>query len=232
MNENTSCLHSVYSGLSGLVIFLARNFYFGDTVDTCRLTPFHGLITFFWGLVYIQFWAREEHKLAYNWGTSSREGLAGRDISAFTFRHEFKGELRKSEVTGQMEKYYPANIRRLKFVASGLITLVSLAGAFAVMILSLNAQGYIKHRHKGKFGEELDHQFHYPMFAALAEEGGIFDANSNYCSIIPVILHVALVMLMNLAYRRLAEILTDWESEYHHSIDVLFPFVYTPYNHY
>ena len=214
-NTNASCVHNssfhfcCYRGLSGLFIYLARIFYFGDTVDTCRLTPFHGIITFFWALAFIQFWAREENKLAHNWGMSTLEGVLDSEI-----RHDFKGELRKSQVTGQMEKYYPANIRRLKYAVSAVITMALLILAFSAMILSLNAQGFIKHQHKHHGHEEdCDHPFHIPWFASLAEEGAIFDSKSTFCSYIPVILHVALVLTMNTLYRRLAKILTEWESK-------------------
>ena len=145
---------------------------------------------------------------------STLEGAIDSEILAFTTRHEFKGELRKSQVTGQMEKYYPANIRRLKYAASAVITMALLAVAFAAMILSLNAQGFIKHQHKHLGHEEdCDHPFHVPWFASLAEEGAIFDSKSTFCSYIPVVLHVALVLTMNTFYRKLEEILTEWESK-------------------
>ena len=199
--------------MSGLIIYLLRHFYFGDTVDTCRLTPFHGIITFFWGLTFIQLSAREESKLAYNWGTSTLESPVDSETSAFTSRHEFKGELRKSLVTGRMEKHYPSNIRRLKYVVSSLITVVLLAVAFVAMLLSLNAQGFIKHQQKVHHGEDCAHPFHYPWFAALAEKGAMFDSKSRFCCYIPVVLHVTLVLFMNPLYRKLADILTKWESK-------------------
>ena len=203
------------------MIYLLRTFYFGDTIDTCRLTPFHGIITFFSSVIFIQFWAREENKKAYSWGTSSRQQV-DRGISTFTYRHEFRGNLRKSEVTGRVEKYYPANIRRLKYILSGLVTLVLLAVAFLAMILSLNAQGFIKPQQKvlltiSEEEEErfhfLDHPFYFAHVASLAERGGMFDSNSIFRSYIPVILHVILVNLMNSTYRKISAKLTDFESK-------------------
>jgi hypothetical protein len=167
----------------------------------------------FWGLAFIQFWAREESPLVYNWRTSTLEAPLDSEMSAFTSRHEFSGELRKSLVTGQMERYYPANIRRLKYVVSALITMAPLAIAYMTTILSLNAQGFIQHQHKVHYGEKHEHPFHYPWFVMSADEGAIFDSKSTFCGYIPGVLHVALVIFMNSLYRKLAESLTEWESK-------------------
>ncbi len=129
-----------FPGISGLIIFLVRHLYTKETVDTCRLTPFHGLLTFIWSITYIQFWIRREHKLSYDWGTSKLLPLSELEVAALTTRHQFKGEMRKSEVTGQMEKYYPTNLRRLKYFGSALVTLALLTVAFFAMIASLNMQ--------------------------------------------------------------------------------------------
>jgi hypothetical protein len=113
-----------------------------------------------------------------------------------------------------MERYYPANICRLKYVVSALITMALLAMAYMTMILSLNAQGFIQHQHKVHYGEKHEHPFHYPWFAMLADEGAIFDSKSTFsCCYIPGVLHVALVIFMNSLYRKLAESLTEWESK-------------------
>ena len=127
-------------GLMGLITYILRGAYFQDSVDTCRLTPFHGLLTFLWGSVYTKVWRRRESSLAYEWGTFSSDGLAEKEISMFSRRHEFQGELRTSPVSGQKEKYYPDYYRRVKYVGSALVTIVLLFGAFLVMILSLNMQ--------------------------------------------------------------------------------------------
>ncbi len=66
---------------------------------------------------------------------------------------------------------------------------------------------------QAKEGEDSDHPFYFPIFAALAEEGAIFDAKSTYFSYLPVVGHVLLVNLMNTGYRKVAEKLTDWESK-------------------
>ena len=196
-------------GVMGLVVFVVRIFR-GDTVDTCDLTPFHGLGTFLWGVLFLRFWDRQEARLAYDWGTFSSSGY---ERKYFGSRPEFEGELRPSPVTGAMEKFYPASKRRMKYLASAVVTCMLLAGAFFLMILSLNLQGYVRPRDdRGRWSQDTDHPFYYPMLAVLAEEGNVFDAASHWKCFLPVILHVLVVMCMNKLYRRIAEKLTEWEN--------------------
>ena len=207
MNEYTRWL--LVPGCMGLVIFVVRMFR-GDTVDTCDLTPFHGLGTFLWAVLFLRFWDRQEARLAYDWGTFSSTGY---ERKYFGSRPEFEGELRPSPVTGAMEKYYPPAKRRLKYAASAVVTCILLAGAFFVMILSLNLQGYVRPRDdRGRWSQDTEHPFYYPMIATFAEEGNIFDAASHWKCFLPVVLHVMVVMIMNKAYRGVAEKLTEWEN--------------------
>lgn len=202
----------LFPGISGLIIFVLRTTR-GGSIDTDTLTPFHGLLTFVWAICFTQFWSREEARLAYKWGTKTH--TPGKET--FTVRHEFQGIMRVSEVTKMKEKYYSPVKRRMNYFVSALITLILLAGAFLVMILSLNMQGYIKHKHDTKswympVEEECHHPFHFEFFAKLSEKGGIFDASSSVRSTLAVILHVAMVLSMNMGYRTVAEKLTDWEN--------------------
>ncbi len=116
------------------------------------------------------------------------------------------------------EKYYPQHKRRLSYAFSAAVTLMLLAGAFFVMILSLNMQGYIKHKHDTKgwyqqnIKDDCHHPFHFEFFASLSEKGHIFDSQSTIRSTLAVILHVTLVLSMNTGYRRIARALTDLEN--------------------
>jgi len=202
-----------FPGISGLLLYLIRTFYTHDSVDTCALIPFHGLITFIWAIAFIQFWIRHEHDLAYDWGTSKLLPLSDLEESAFSIRHQFKGKMRRSKVTGTMKKYYPSNLRRLKYAWSALITLLLLTGAFFVMIASLNMQGLIQHHNNDAEDEEdNEHPFFFPIFASLSGEGAIFDAKSTFFSYFPVLGHVLLIAKMNSGYRKVAKKLTDWEN--------------------
>ena len=205
---NHFSLWLIFPGLLGLTIYTLR-LYRGDTVDTCDFTPFHGLGTFLWGVLFLRYWEREEARLSYAWGTYG-DTIAKKKYGA---RPEFEGELKPSPVTGALEKYYSPTKRRLKYVVSAAVTSILLAGAGFVMILSLNLQGYVRPRDdRGRWGQDHDHPFYYPMLATFAEEGNIFDAASHWKCFLPVIIHVLVVMTMNKLYRRVAEKLTSWEN--------------------
>jgi len=197
-----------FPGLSGLIINIIRN-YRGHSIDECTLTPFHGLITFIWAIVFLKFWSRKESRLAYSWGTLKSQ-TEGRGTSSM--RHGFKGKTVISKVTGKPAKYYSPVLRRLKYIVSALVTLVLLSAAFFVMILSLNLQGYISEEHDAdRWGDGLVHPFHFPAVAIYAIKGGLFDPVS-YSSYVPIMLHAAGVLLMNTGYSIVAERLTKWEN--------------------
>jgi len=127
-------------GFMGLVTHIVR-WYRGDSLDEDEYTPMYGLFTFVWGVLFLRFWQRHEHRLAYRWGTYS-PSLYDKQKNMAT-RPEFHGELRISPITGNYETYYPTNMRRMKYLVSGLVTIVMLSIAFCMMILSLNMQGFI-----------------------------------------------------------------------------------------
>jgi anoctamin-10 len=170
-----------------------------------------GLITFLWGVLFLRFWQRHEHRLANKWGTYSLSLYERQKY--FAIRPEFCGYLRKSPVTGMIETYYPPIRRRLKYVVSAVASSVLLWLAFAVMILFLNLQGYIRPKSNPKrWNDSNPHPFHVQAFAALAEEGRPFDATSAWRSLIPVVLHVFCIFTLNNIYRVVAGALTAWEN--------------------
>jgi len=191
----------VVPGVVGMVVNLLRT-YCGSTVDTCNLTPFVGLITFCWAVVCNRCWERREAELAYNWGTFS---LTDGDRRSLGMRHGFKGKMQRSPITGRMERFYPSSKRRMKYVASTMITLFLLACACVVLVISMNLQGYVSRGEEG-------HPLYFPFFAQLAEEGGIFDAKSTWRGFLPVILRAIVVVNMNQRYSQIAEKLTEWEN--------------------
>ncbi|KAL7522355.1 hypothetical protein ACHAWX_007182 [Stephanocyclus meneghinianus] len=197
----------IIPGLFGLVAYIIRKAR-GDTVDNCDITPFVGLATFFWAALCDRCWERRESRLAYLWGTYSS---SYRDRISFGQRPEFVGEMRKSPVTGRMEKFYPYHKRLFKFAVSALVTAVLLAGATFVMVIGMNLQGYISSEDLEQWGDEK-HPLYFPRFAQLAEPGSIFDATSAWKSFIPVILRAIFVMNLNYQYRHIAEKLTEWEN--------------------
>jgi anoctamin-10 len=200
----------VFPGVVG-VLFLTLRWYRNDTVDNDEYTPFYGLITFLWGVLFLRFWQRHEHRLACQWGTESLSAYERQKY--FSIRPDFRGFLRKSPVTGSTETYYPPIRRRLKYLGSAVVTIFMLLVAFTVMILSLNLQGYIHpQKNPRRWDDSNPHPFHVRSLAVFSEEGQPFDAKSAWRSMIPVILHVACIFTLNSIYRVIAGALTAWEN--------------------
>jgi anoctamin-10 len=198
-----------FPGILGLLVYIIRC-YRGDTIDTDEYTPFYGLVTFLWAVLFLRFWERHEHRLAYQWGTFSLSQYERQKF--FAVRPEFRGYLRKSPVTGEVETYYEPLQRRIKYIGSALVTSVMLAVAFSVMILSLNLQGYIRPKsNPTRWTENSPHPFFIADLAFVSEPGQVFDALSLR-GYIPVVGHVICIFSLNLLYRRIAERLTSWEN--------------------
>ena len=126
-------------------------------------------------------------------------------------RPGFRGKMQRSPITGSMERFYPASKRRMKYVVSTIITLFLLSGAAMVMVISMNAQGYVSRADRELWGDR-DHPLYFPFFSQLAEEGAIFDANSWWKCLIPVIIRAIVLTNINQQYSSLAVMLTEWVS--------------------
>jgi hypothetical protein len=198
-------------GIFGLSCFLYR-WYRGDTIDTDEYTPFYGLLCFLWAVLFHRFWERKEHALAYQFGTLELTNLQDDFEQDYSLedrercRPEFHGQMRTSPVTGLPELYYPTNKRKLNYLVSAIVTVIMLALAFFVMILSLNLQGYIKPK-----GDSFE-PFYYPRLASLAGKGQLFDSMHSWKCFIPSIIHAISILALNTLYRKMAKQLTDWEN--------------------
>lgn len=199
----------VFPGIIGLGAFCFR-WYRGDNIMTDEYTPFYGIITFFWSVLFLKFWHRHEVRLSHKWGVLMGEY---EKRMYFAVRPEYYGRLRKSPVTGELETHYPDYKRRIKYVVSALVTIGMLNVAFWTMILSLNMQGYINPKYDPeRWREGQQHPFHWSALSKLAEPGEIFDMQSSWKCYIPVILHVATIYAFNTLYRSVATLLTMWEN--------------------
>jgi len=197
-------------GILGLFVYLLRNFR-GETIEDCDFTPLFGIVAFLWAILCVRFWERKEARLSYQFGTFA---FTTQDRVKFGQRPNFEGKMRLNPVTGMMEKYYPAYKRRIKVAVSAFVTIVLLAGASVIMVISLNVQGYISQEDQERWdpsGEDA-HPLYFPWFASLADEGGIFDTNSYWKSMIPALLRAVAVATMNKQYSKIAEQLSEWEN--------------------
>lgn len=181
--------------LFGVGLFLHRPK--GITVDDSPYLPMYALLMAFWTIIFTKCWRRKEHELALDWGTSDIE-------KGELVRPEFKGILRKSPVSGKMEKYFPAWKRRLRYLISFLLSIPFLMLGVIAMILSLNFNGYIKHK---------ESPIYFARLASFAEPGHIFAADNPYYGwMIPTIGHSIVINILNKLYRTVATYATDIEN--------------------
>lgn len=179
----------------GVALFLHRPK--GITVDDSPYLPAYALLMALWIIVYLKCWRRKEHEIALTWGTSNIE-------KNDAVRPEFHGILRRSPITGNMEKYFPSWKRRIRYLVSFILTLPFLSLGVGAMILSLNLNGYIKHK-------ESPIRFH--SLSQYAEPGGIFAGDSPYYGwMIPTIGHSIVINLISRVYRVVATYSTDIEN--------------------
>jgi len=179
----------------GVALFLHRPK--GITVDDSPYLPAYALLMAFWTIIYTKCWRRKEHELALSWGTSAVE-------KAEVLRPEFCGILRKSPVTGKPEKYFPAWKRRIRYLMSFFLSLPFLALGVIAMTLSLNLNGYIKHK---------ESPIYFASLSRFAQPGHIFAADNPYYGwMIPTIGHSIVINILNKLYRSIATYATDIEN--------------------
>lgn len=200
----------LFPGILGLLVFLFR-IYRKDNIDEDEFTPFYGLVTFVWGVFFLRFWERHENRLAYQWGTYSLSPYERQKF--FSVRPQFRGYLRRSPVTGLVETYYPPLFRRLKYIVSSIATFLLLGVAAVVVMLSLNAQGYIHpDANPKRWDADNPHPFYIHQLAVLSQEGQLFDSNSSWRPLLPVVLQVICIFILNNIYGFIGRSLTDWEN--------------------
>ncbi|CAF1211952.1 unnamed protein product [Rotaria sp. Silwood1] len=78
-----------------------------DTELDDKLFVINTLLNIIWATGFLIFWRRRQAEIAYKWNTLDMEQIE-------ETRSTYKGELRRSPITGQLEVYYP-NWKRLLF---------------------------------------------------------------------------------------------------------------------
>ena len=78
-----------------------------------------------------------------------------------------------------------------------------LSGVAAMVLASLNCQGYMK---------SASSRFALPVLQRLALPGKIFDAEHNVKSLIPIFLHSLALSVVSPYYTAQAEILSQWDG--------------------
>ncbi|CAH8546336.1 hypothetical protein MS3_00005164 [Schistosoma haematobium] len=198
------------AGLFCQVFNLLNGQHFEDKQVSLGIHLVYTIFMILWAVICTKLWQREYISCVDRWSGNALIELAANDLAwLFNFidqRPTFHGTWRQSRVTGLMELHYPAAKRRLRYVASGFITLACLLWAIFVNIALLNMEGFIV--------AEKSPWFHIGFVSQFAEPDAIFDPNANgILSYIPGVLHSLMVFVMNqIIFRAIAEHLTEWEN--------------------
>lgn len=198
------------AGLFCQVFNLLNGQHFEDKQVSLGIHLVYTIFMILWAVICTKLWQREYISCVDRWSGNALIELAANDLAwLFNFidqRPTFHGTWRQSRVTGLMELHYPAAKRRVRYAASGFITLACLLWAIFVNIALLNMEGFIV--------AEKSPWFHIGFVSQFAEPDAIFDPNANgILSYIPGILHSLMVFVMNqMVFRAIAEHLTEWEN--------------------
>ena len=193
-----------FPGVFGFLVFLYHYLNPHINVDNSHVSPVFTVFVIFWGVLFVKNWDRRCSTLVCNWG-----------INYVRWRREirpgYQGQKRISPITGLPERYFPDSQRMFRYAVSLAVTLFMLVIAFFVMVISLNLQGYI---HKFSYSKNY---LLYPSISWLCDDGQYFDPKGNgpYPMIllyIPVVIHVAIIQLLNRMYQVVANKLTEWEN--------------------
>ncbi|KAL3309570.1 hypothetical protein Ciccas_011883 [Cichlidogyrus casuarinus] len=170
---------------------------------------FYSFAIIIWSFVCLKVWFRERETLTYEWSERSNAKYinycAGTNLHT---RAQFIGQWRVNPSTTEMEFYYPTNQKRLRYVFSGLATLLCFLLAALVNAVLLNLEGYIPEEDRfniewfGYWGRhwvnpQMQEQFpHYQWYVL-----GVG------------ILHPKVIFIMNqIVFRCIAERLTQFEN--------------------
>mmetsp|Transcript_22090 Transcript_22090/g.50505 ORF Transcript_22090/g.50505 Transcript_22090/m.50505 type:complete len:755 (-) Transcript_22090:46-2310(-) len=182
----------------------ARMRWYDHSHDDDPYLPFYSLVVVLWATAFLRTWEGRCTGLAWQWGVY---GVLRRE----EVRAEFRGGMRISPVTGQMERHFAPWKRGCAYLASVVTTLAMLGVAFFIMVCSLNLQGYMSEE-----ATNFERLFHFPALAKLAKKGAIFDPEQERyfgaLTYVPVLLHVLTIRKLNDIYSRVAQALTQLEN--------------------
>ena len=118
------CIPTVF----GVVLFLAQ---LSHTSLDSPLVPFFCLLMSLWASFFIEQWRRREAVLANEWGTWQMD-LHDEEVT----RPEYRGQMQRHEITGEIVRVYPLRKRIKKLVIAFSLCFVLVAG-FSTLILNL-----------------------------------------------------------------------------------------------
>nr|CDS29090.1 protein of unknown function DUF590 [Hymenolepis microstoma] len=169
----------------------------------------YGLMVVIWGLVCNKIFRRQQSQLSEDWMSPAFANAA--DMSGWVnsqmdqLRPAFKGKLRKSPITGEMELYFPFAEQRVLLLTSMGITGICVFLALFVNVLLLNLEGIIN--------PDRSPHLHFRFIGFLCDPGRIFNPKDGSLKFVPGILHPLVVNVLNqVVFRQIAVKLTDIEN--------------------
>ncbi|PRP82580.1 hypothetical protein PROFUN_04885 [Planoprotostelium fungivorum] len=179
----------IVPAILGLFLHIYNRYYIHDN-EIDIYTALYSLGIALWSTVYLEFWKRKTNILAFDW---SVDRLEEQERWAEP-RPQFRGTIRLSPITGRPELYYPANMRRLKYLVTYPIILLCVVLSAVFMLTCFALADYL---------QSVGNKQYF---------GGVLSFLNNYLGLLPTIVYSALVPVLNVAYTTLAVKLNDWEN--------------------
>ncbi len=105
---------------------------------------YYGLVVIVWAIACTKIWRRQQAQLAEDWLspalTSSADMAGWINSPTEKLRPSFRGEIRRSPITAELELHFPASKRRMLYLTSGAITFVCVLLALFVNVLLMNLE--------------------------------------------------------------------------------------------
>lgn len=153
----------------------------------------------FWGVFFLINWKRNQKSLNYLW-----DDYTNKDNRITHSRKEFYGSHVISQVTDEPDLHFSHRQRFPLYLMSLAICIPCLIAALFVIVCFLNCSGVIRPDDHGG-------AFNMPWLSHLADEGAIFDPESNM-NFVAAIAQTIVTTLMNLQFRKVAKWTTDLEN--------------------
>lgn len=193
---NRFLLFLLVPAIFAIIVFIGNMTIY--TNETSPLSGYYSLMMTFWGVVFTVFWRRHCHSLNVLWDGYVTEH------EYENLRKEFKGRLAINPVTDKPDTVFTFRERIPFYFVSAAVCIPCLALCIFVIICFLNMTGVIRPEDHGGF-------FDIPTLSSMANEGAIFDPESNMNMVIGGV-QALVTFVMNLAFRKVAVWTTNLEN--------------------
>jgi len=155
----------------------------------------YALFLSIWSQIFLIFFQRKCSEISVEWDNFTEEYDKDNE------RRQFKGEWRKSPITGKYEKYFPTSKRIPKYIFSIICALPMIIISIFANVCYLNLSGFI----------EPNSLLEIRVIQDLTLPGKILDKNSIQNNLIGIVFGLVMNKINSL-YQMIAEKTTDWEN--------------------